>query len=208
MIEETRASLEHMPPSLSFEDALSASLGGLPVETILQRTRAVACELLAARGYTSVLLAGPGRIEGRQSERGRPDMVVIFLSEVKASVKIVTDLVNDDLDESKHYVLVSVNGATTTKNQFAHSNVSHMTYRFLSTNITKHVFVPEHQYVPPDEAAVLLSAFRATPAQLPCLLLTDPVAVFCGFEKGDLVRIKRKSFGGVTGASDYFRIVV
>ena len=114
----------------------------------------------------------------------------------------------NDAEERCHHILVSVHGATTTKNDKAFDNIEHLPYLFLMNNITKHSLVPSHEYVPDDEAKVIISSYLSKKNQLPILLSTDPVAVFCGFLPGDVVKIKRKSFGGFYASHTLYRRVV
>ena len=52
----------------------------------------------------------------------------------------------------------------------------------------------------------MLTKFNATPAQLPYILMTDPVAKEIGAKPGDFVRVTRKS--ETAGTSVYYRYVV
>ena len=198
--------------STAFEAALFASAGEGTVgaEECLVRTRKVAREMLESRGYQEVIQTGPDKLVGSHSNRGRPDTLVLFLQEVKASVKIVREVLEhlSSTDTGKEIVLVSVHGSTTTKNENAHDNIKHLTYRFLMNNVTRHCLVPEHSFVPEDEADVIAASFSSTPSQFPKLLATDPVAVFKGFEVGDTVRIQRRSLGGYSESEETFRYVI
>ena len=164
--------------------------------------------MLVSRGYEVVVEKGSDKLLGTESNRGRADTLIIFLQELKASVKVVRDVLeNLQTDAGKDIVLVSVHGSTTTKNENAYEHVKHLTYTFLMNNITQHCLVPVHEFVPADEALVIAASFSSVPSQFPRLLATDPVAIFKGFEVGDTVRIFRRSFGGYGEAEETFRCV-
>ena len=66
--------------------------------------------------------------------------------------------------------------------------------------------MPKHELLTKEEAAQVLVKFNATPAQLPYILMTDPVAKEIGAKPGDFVRVTRKS--ETAGTSVYYRYVV
>lgn len=63
----------------------------------------------------------------------------------------------------------------------------------LLVNITKHVMVPKHSVLPPDDKATLLRRYKVKETQLPRIQLSDPVAKYLGMERGEIVRIVRPS---------------
>ena len=58
---------------------------------------------------------------------------------------------------------------------------------FLQFNPTKHELVPIHELAPEEEQKDLRKG------ELPMLLSHDPMVRFYGYEKGDIVKITRKS---------------
>ena len=193
-----------------FEEALrKATTKQWSIEKIIQRAKETGKSLLAARGFLGIVEHDECVI-GRDSDRGRADTIMYFTSELKGSVRVVKDLVeNFTLEEEQfHHIIVTAGGVTTSKNDKMYSNVEHMSYSFLMFDITKHELVPRHEFVPFDEAEVVVKTLHATKGQLPILLSSDPVAIFCGFLKGDVVRIYRKSFGGFFSSSAAYRRVV
>lgn len=60
----------------------------------------------------------------------------------------------------------------------------------LAVNITKHELVSPHTKIDLVEARDLLNKVKKT--QLPILLSSDPMCVFYGFCKGDIIKILRK----------------
>jgi DNA-directed RNA polymerases I, II, and III subunit RPABC1 len=63
----------------------------------------------------------------------------------------------------------------------------------LSVNITHHELVPKHTPLSEEELKEVLHAHALELAQLPRILSTDPVARYYGLERGQVVRIERKS---------------
>lgn len=54
----------------------------------------------------------------------------------------------------------------------------------LRVNKTKHRLVPKHEKVPPEQAIKLMNRY-------PIIKVTDPIAKFYAFKKGDLIKITR-----------------
>lgn len=63
----------------------------------------------------------------------------------------------------------------------------------LLVNITRHVMVPKHQVLGPEDKATLLRRYKVRETQLPRIQLSDPVAKYLGMERGEVVRIVRAS---------------
>lgn len=63
----------------------------------------------------------------------------------------------------------------------------------LLVNITKHRLMPPHKVLEDSEKALFLKNSNITEEQLPIIKITDRVARYYGMQRGDLVRIKRKS---------------
>lgn len=63
----------------------------------------------------------------------------------------------------------------------------------ICVNITHHELVPKHTPLSEEELKEVLHAHALELAQLPRILSTDPVARYYGLERGQVVRIERKS---------------
>jgi len=63
----------------------------------------------------------------------------------------------------------------------------------LLANITEHELVPKHTRMSAEEKAALLARYKVADAQLPRIRLDDPVAKYLGLQRGEVVRIVRRS---------------
>jgi len=202
---------------MDFLDTLSLAISDrrLTGEACMRRVKNNAKTMLSKRGFTSVFFFGDGDdvLVGKGNEnRAKADITVHFCKAPKATTKCVRDIVEDEsFDFSKKKIIVTLFGSTTTKNEkFFSESVQHLTYFFLLNDVTEHVLVPRHELVSKEEEADAICKKYASAAKnldFPILLKTDPVSQFFGFEKGDLVRIHRKSYGGLAESVCFFRRV-
>lgn len=72
--------------------------------------------------------------------------------------------------------------------------------------LSQHFMVPKHEVVPKDKVDEVLKAYYATPDKLPQIVSDDPMAEEIGAQKGDIVKITRRS--PTAGRSIYYRVVV
>lgn len=70
----------------------------------------------------------------------------------------------------------------------------------------EHVLVPKHEIVPQDQVQELLAKHGLKLKKLPRLLSDDPAVMAIDAQRGDLLKITRKS--QTAGESIYFRVVV
>jgi DNA-directed RNA polymerase I, II, and III subunit RPABC1 len=64
----------------------------------------------------------------------------------------------------------------------------------LQFNISKHVLVPKHEKVPPEEVPAIVEKLSIkSKHQLPLILKTDPMSRYLNLKAGDVVRITRPS---------------
>ena len=77
------------------------------------------------------------------------------------------------------------------KTVIAHASVQALLCESLSIPLGRHMHVPKHQALSPDEARQFETERGIQRYQLPVLLAKDPVAQYYGFEEGSIVRIAR-----------------
>ena len=203
---------------MDFLDTLSLAISDrrLTGEACMRRVKNNAKTMLFKRGFTRVFFFGEGDdvLVGKDNKnRAKADVTVHFCKAPKATTKCVREIVEDEsFNFSKKKIIVTLFGSTTTKNEkFFAESVQHLTYFFLLNDVTEHVLVPRHELVSSEEEAEEVSKKYASASKhlvdFPILLKTDPVSQFLGFERGDLVRIHRKSYGGLAESVCFFRRV-
>lgn len=70
-------------------------------------------------------------------------------------------------------------------------------------DIKKHMFVPEHIKLSPNEKKDLLDAYGVSFKHLPKILTTDPAIAHLSVKPGDVIKIIRKS--STSGESVFYR---
>lgn len=78
-------------------------------------------------------------------------------------------------------------------------------YKMKKEDIQKHELVPSHIILKKEEVEKLLKTYHITKAQLPRILIDDPVVVAIGAKEGDVLKIIRKS--PTAGISVSYRVV-
>jgi DNA-directed RNA polymerase subunit H len=76
----------------------------------------------------------------------------------------------------------------------------------LEVNVLKHILVPQHERLSPQEKQKVLERFGIKPFQLPQILSSDPCMKVIGAVPGDIIRITKKS--PTAGISHFYRYVV
>ncbi len=68
-----------------------------------------------------------------------------------------------------------------------------------------HVLQPKHSKLKPEEGKKLLAKYNISFAQLPKISKEDPAVISLGVERGNVIKIERKTDAGV---EEYFRVVI
>lgn len=61
----------------------------------------------------------------------------------------------------------------------------------LTFNPTRHIEVPRHELLSPEDASTVLIGMKVTPTQVPIIKVTDPIVRYYNWPVGGLVRIYR-----------------
>ena len=72
--------------------------------------------------------------------------------------------------------------------------------------ITNHIYQPNHEILPKNDAEIILKKFNAKPSQLPYIMISDKALEDLDVRPGDIIKITRKS--PTAGESVYYRYVV
>jgi len=72
-------------------------------------------------------------------------------------------------------------------------------------DIIQHILVPKHTILSDEDAKQVLEKFNISPAQLPAIKTSDPIAKVLNAEAGKIIRVERKT---QTENITYYRIVV
>ncbi|MBI4158745.1 DNA-directed RNA polymerase subunit H [Candidatus Woesearchaeota archaeon] len=73
-------------------------------------------------------------------------------------------------------------------------------------DVRTHILVPKHIKMTPEEMEELMKQFNIDKKQLPKIKRTDPALEGMSVEKGDIIKIVRKS--PTVGESFFYRVVV
>jgi len=137
---------------------------------------------------------------------------IFFPDEAKVGVKTIKNYCEKMKDQGVQRALIVVQQALTS---FARQALMEMAPKYkleqfteteLLVNITEHQLVPKHNKLTPDERKQLLQRYKLTPAQLPRMQVSDPVARYFGLERGEVVKIVRAS--ETAGRYVTYRLVV
>ncbi len=75
----------------------------------------------------------------------------------------------------------------------------------VTIDISKHVLVPKHEILTPEEVETVFSQFHVQPQHLPVIFINDPALQTLGPKMGDIVRVTRAS--PTAGTAIFYRRV-
>ncbi|CAM9788672.1 unnamed protein product [Phaeothamnion confervicola] len=196
-------------------------MGDLPEDAIkLFRIRKTCLKMLKRRGYlvpeheltwnteqfSEKYGSNPLRREVtilvERPEDDKDRLFVFFPEEEKVGVKPIRAYAERMGEENVNAAIIVVKGGITPFARTAigelcaqrHVSIEDFKDAELMVDITEHVLVPEHKaslHLQPKTE--LLKRYKLKDAQLPRILLTDPVARYYGLKKGQVVKIIRPS---------------
>lgn len=126
-------------------------------------------------------------------------MFVFFPDEPKIGVKTVQNYASRMEEEQVHRAIVVVRLGLTPSAKQAMRNVGpeYIMEDFLESelliNITEHELVPQHILLTTEEKEELFARYKLKESQLMKMLITDPVARYYGYKRGQVIKIIRKS---------------
>ena len=189
----------------------TCSLGSSTVDDTLQRIMKVCRELIVDRGYGDEVhvngiresaLAGSPVIQARGSAG---EMHIFFHAEERVGIKFIRALDEAYGDGDRDVLVLSVLGPTayTKKDADGRHWLQMLVFKDMYVNVTRHCLVPKHRKMDSGEVAELRRKYRLSDGfeQLPKLFVTDPVAKYFRFTRGDIIHIDRPS-------GPYYRVVV
>lgn len=124
---------------------------------------------------------------------------VFFPDEPKIGVKTVQNYASKMEEEQVHRAIIVVRSGLTPSAKQAMRNVApeFIMEDFLESelliNITEHELVPQHILLTTEEKEELFARYKLKESQLMKMLVTDPVARYYGYKRGQVIKIIRKS---------------
>lgn len=79
------------------------------------------------------------------------------------------------------------------KSEARRSGIELIPQNFPTFDIFKHVLVPKHEVLTPEEREEVLKRYRVKPYQIPHIRASDPIVRVIGAKPGDILKITRKS---------------
>eukprot|EP01086_Lenisia_limosa_P016066 TRINITY_DN5615_c0_g1_i1.p1 TRINITY_DN5615_c0_g1~~TRINITY_DN5615_c0_g1_i1.p1 ORF type:complete len:203 (+),score=52.84 TRINITY_DN5615_c0_g1_i1:57-665(+) len=125
-------------------------------------------------------------------------LFVFFINDEKVGVQPIRAVVDRmKADSAQHGIVVIRNKITPFAKQSLDRVEDLQIELFkeseLLINITKHVLVPKHVVLTPEEKEELLTTYKLRDSQLPRIQITDAVSRYLGLQRGQVVRITRPS---------------
>lgn len=170
-------------------------------------------EMLNDRGYTRIQAInkhGDGYVMLCVAQKPGGAVLCFLSLDAKTGVKTIRAVEAELLRHgTSHAILISRDGCTSfSMKEMNDSRTTIETFKKtdLSFNVSKHVLVPAHRALSPDEKRELLSRLRLKAGDLPRMKASDPVARYYNFTPGTVVRIERQVANLEPGV--YYRTVV
>lgn len=157
----------------------------------------------AQYGSKPITANQPSRSELTQQYSKNDDVddkiVIFFAEEPKIGVKTVKTLLQRMKDERifKGILVIQLSMTPSAKQALTEMApefvLEHFTESELLINITEHEMVPQHILLSMEEKQELLTKYKIKESLLMKMLVTDPVARYFGYKRGQVIKIIRKS---------------
>ncbi|ELP94824.1 DNA-directed RNA polymerase I, II, and III subunit RPABC1, putative [Entamoeba invadens IP1] len=142
-----------------------------------------------------------GKLTIKAVREGSADdgIIVLFAKDDKMKTEVFRSYAEEvQGQECKRAIVVYRGQLSSVIVQFVNSSEQKVKWELLLedeliVNVTKHVLVPEHIKLTDEEKQAVLKKYQVKESQLPRLLKSDPIAKYYGFERGDVIKIIRKS---------------
>ena len=122
---------------------------------------------------------------------------------------VVQKIINQYNDDNIGIIILLKDKESTSilkeKSKPLYKNVEFFEQQKMTFNITKHVFVPKHVLLTPEEEAEVLDKYQATKNKFPKMSIQDPVAKYYAMKSDQMVKILRND--PEVGLSISYRIV-
>lgn len=129
--------------------------------------------------------------------------LIVWIKDEKIGVKHIKKIYDRMEKENIHHSCMICKHAVTVfgkkaleefNTTFSDKYIEYFEYSQMLVDITKHILVPKHIVLTPEEKQEWLTTFSIKKeSQLPKLHRTDAMARYYGLRKGDIVKIVRKS---------------
>ena len=147
------------------------------------------------------------------NENKNKKIYVYFHNEIKnfskSDLTIIQQIINKYEDPNISFLLIlndKENSAISKElAKDTYKNVEIFLKKNLMFNISRHVFVPKHILLTPEEEVKLLEIYNTTKGKLPKISKTDPIAKYYGMKNDQICKIIRKS--PEVGEYVYYRLV-
>lgn len=174
----------------------------------------IVIEMLEGRGYELKQELQEDKVKNLVGSRdGARDLHVLFATdyaggeEVKFNIKMVhVYIAHIDKKKLRHVIIIHQGKIASRVKELIQNYVVLKKTKIeifaqseLKYNVTKHVLVPRHEAMSKEESKEFKDKYGK---KFNSMLLSDPVARFYGYEKGDVVKVYRR--GGVLS----YRIVI
>ena len=156
----------------------------------MERAIETCLDIFEQRGYDEIV-PGDARITAVKPDG---DQVCAFFIDAQFNAHRLVETVSEMHRLNIQHALVVHSGGVTPPAKKTVETSTELTFELFSeselqTNITRHHLQPQFYCLPPDEGARFKKKFNFV--KLPCMLRTDPIARFYGYQRGDVVRITR-----------------